>query len=168
MVGVCCSTIRENLAEFWLVDDPSDVVGNLGREPLDPDLSGREFHQMLVKRNRLLKPLLLDQSFLAGVGNIYSDEALHLARLHPLRRSATIPENEAVELLSAIRTVLNEGIQRNGSSIDWVYRGGDFQNYFRVYGRADEPCPVCGTPISHLTVGQRSTHVCLQCQLLEE
>ena len=152
----------------WLVADPLEVVGGLGREPLDQTLTPKVFHSMLVERNRFLKPLLLDQTFLAGVGNIYSDEALHMARVHPLRRSASLSEGEAAGLLIALQTVLQEGIRRNGSSIDWVYRGGDFQNHFRVYGRTDEPCPVCGTPITHLTVGQRSTHICEKCQPLED
>ena len=64
----------------------------------------------------------------------------------------------------AIRSILREGIARNGASIDWVYRGGDFQNHFRVYGREGQPCPVCGTPITRLVVGQRGTHVCEHCQ----
>jgi formamidopyrimidine-DNA glycosylase len=152
----------------WLVNDPLDVVGGLGLEPLDLTLTTQIFHSMLAERNRFLKPLLLDQTFLAGVGNIYSDEALHLAKVHPLRRSASLTEGEAAGLLTALQTVLQEGIRRNGSSIDWVYRGGDFQNHFRVYGRTDEPCPVCGTRITHLTVGQRSTHICEKCQPLED
>ena len=119
---------------------------------------------MLTGRSRQLKPLLLDQTFLAGLGNIYTDEALHLAKLHPLRRSDTLSLLEAQCLLAAIRSILCEGIARNGASIDWVYRGGDFQNHFRVYGREDQPCPACGTPITRLVVGQRGTHVCIHCQ----
>jgi len=75
------------------------------------------------------------------------------------------PEN-AASLLRAIRETLQEGIARNGSSIDWVYRGGDFQNHFAVYGRTGEACPVCGATIERLVVGQRGTHICPQCQAL--
>jgi formamidopyrimidine-DNA glycosylase len=64
--------------------------------------------------------------------------------------------------------VLQEGIRRNGASIDWVYRGGDFQNYFRVYQRTGEPCPVCGSPIQRIVLGQRGTHFCPNCQRLQE
>jgi formamidopyrimidine-DNA glycosylase len=71
---------------------------------------------------------------------------------------------EAARLLDAIRSVLTEGIRRNGASIDWVYRGGDFQNHFKVYGRTGEACPKCGTPIQRLVVGQRGTHICPKCQ----
>ena len=115
-----------------------------------------------------LKPLLLDQTFLAGLGNIYTDEALHRAKLHPMQISDTLDFHEAEHLWESIRQVLTEGIRRSGSSIDWVYRGGDFQNYFRAYHRSGEPCPDCGVPIQRITVGQRGTHICPQCQRLEE
>jgi formamidopyrimidine-DNA glycosylase len=148
----------------WLVDDPDRVVGRLGPEPLDESFTAGDFYSRLHSRRRLLKPLLLDQSFLAGLGNIYTDEALHLARLHPLIRSDQVDEAQAQRLWAAIRQVLEEGILRNGASIDWVYRGGDFQNYFRAYQRTGKPCPECGAPIERLVVGQRGTHVCPNCQ----
>ncbi len=150
----------------WLTENPQEILGNLGTEPLDPRLTYPQFHQMLKKRKRQLKLLLLDQSFLAGLGNIYTDEALHLARLHPLKSSNTVTEAQSKELLKAIRTVLNEGIQRNGASIDWVYRGGDFQNHFRVYQRDGQPCLVCGATMERILVGQRGTHFCPVCQKL--
>jgi formamidopyrimidine-DNA glycosylase len=150
----------------WLVDDPRRVTGNLGPEPLDPDLTAHELHRRLQTTHRQLKPLLLDQTFLAGLGNIYVDESLNLARLHPLENSQHISEAQAVLLLSSIRQVLNEAILRNGASIDWVYRGGDFQNYFRAYDREGQPCLACGTPIQRIRVGQRGTHFCPKCQIL--
>lgn len=152
----------------WLTSNTDEVLGDLGPEPLDPALTAEEFFTILNAKSRQMKPLLLDQHFLAGIGNIYSDEALHLAGIHPLRASNRIRPAEARRLLSAIRAVLNDGIERNGASIDWVYRGGDFQNHFRVYGRTGQPCPVCGEAIVHLQVGQRSTHICPVCQPLEE
>ncbi|GAP15619.1 DNA-(apurinic or apyrimidinic site) lyase [Longilinea arvoryzae] len=150
----------------WLTPDPDTIVGGLGPEPFDPALSGDEFYRRLAQRRRQIKTLLLDQTFLAGVGNIYSDEALHLARIHPLQNSAHISREQAERLLQALREVLTQGIRTNGASIDWVYRGGEFQNTFRVYGRKGLPCPVCGTPIARLVVGQRSTHFCPKCQVL--
>jgi formamidopyrimidine-DNA glycosylase len=108
---------------------------------------------------------LLDQTFLAGLGNIYTDEALHIAKLHPLVLSDSITAKQAQALQAAVRKVLNEGILRNGASIDWVYRGGEFQNHFRVYDREGKPCPVCGTTIERILVGQRSTHYCPKCQM---
>lgn len=148
----------------WLVDDAESVLGLLGPEPLDLALKPASFHNMLVSRKRQLKPLLLDQTFLAGLGNIYADEALYAARLHPLRLSSDLEKKQSGKLLKAIRSVLDEGIRRNGASIDWVYRGGEFQNHFKAYQRTGEPCPRCGRKIRRILVGQRSTHFCPYCQ----
>lgn len=148
----------------WLTAYPEDVLGDLGPEPLEADFTPQLLHQRLSQRHRQIKPLLLDQSFLAGMGNIYTDEALHISKIHPLRISDTISLSEAERLHQAIQTVLLTGIQHNGASIDWVYRGGNFQNHFRVYDREGQPCPVCGTPIRRITVGQRGTHFCPNCQ----
>jgi len=148
----------------WLVADPQTVLGELGPEPLDESLTAAAFHQRLQATRRQIKPLLLDQHFIAGLGNIYTDEALHLARLHPRQPAHAISAAQAATLLDSIRAVLGEGIRRNGASIDWVYRGGDFQNHFRAYQRTGQPCPVCGAPIQRLVVGQRGTHICPICQ----
>ena len=150
----------------WLTDHPDEILGKLGPEPLEKNFTAQWLFENLHARKRSLKPLLLDQTFLAGLGNIYTDECLHIAELHPLASSNNVTKEQAVVLHKAIRAVLKEGIRRNGASIDWVYRGGDFQNYFRVYGREGEPCPVCGTNIQKLIVGQRGTHVCPNCQRL--
>ncbi len=150
----------------WLVDQPQTVLGTLGPEPFDPQLTPEEFYRRLQGHRRQIKPLLMDQAFLAGLGNIYTDEALHLARIHPLQLSNRISPVASGRLLESIRNVLAEGILRNGASIDWVYRGGDFQNHFHVYQRTGEPCPVCGTPIARIVLGQRGTHYCPQCQKL--
>lgn len=149
---------------IWLLEDPQALLGKLGPEPLDPALTPTDFFQSLQLRRRQVKPLLLDQAFIAGLGNIYTDEALHLARLHPLRRSDALDPDEAGRLLEAIRVVLAGGIRAGGASIDWAYRGGGFQNDFRVYGRAGQPCPLCGAPIVRIIVGQRSAHFCPLCQ----
>jgi formamidopyrimidine-DNA glycosylase len=150
----------------WLVDDPSTVTGSLGPEPLDEAFTAAALYQALHSRRRQLKPLLLDQTFIAGLGNIYVDESLHRARLHPLTASQSVSPGQAEALWHGIRTALREGIRRNGASIDWVYRGGDFQNYLRAYQRTGQPCPECGTPIERITVGQRGTHFCPVCQPL--
>jgi formamidopyrimidine-DNA glycosylase len=149
----------------WLVEDTTELFRDLGMEPLSDGFSSGWLYSALGNRQRQLKPLLLDQSFIAGLGNIYTDEALHLAKLHPLTQSNEITRKQVSGLWRAIREVLDEGIRRNGASIDWVYRGGDFQNHFRVYGRTGEPCPVCRTPIERITVGQRGTHFCPHCQV---
>jgi formamidopyrimidine-DNA glycosylase len=148
----------------WLVRDPAEVLAGLGTEPFDPQLTPALFYDRLHGRSRQLKPLLLDQSFLAGLGNIYTDEALHAARLHPLRLASSLSLEDATALLDSIRETLLAGIHRQGSSIDWVYRGGEFQNYFHVYQRTGEACPRCGTMIQRIVVGQRGTHFCPNCQ----
>jgi formamidopyrimidine-DNA glycosylase len=149
----------------WLVKDPAEIFRDLGPEPLSEGFTPDWLYAALQHHRRQLKPLLLDQTFLAGLGNIYTDEALHLAKLHPLSLSDSITKKQGKGLWQAIREVLEEGIRRNGASIDWVYRGGDFQNHFRVYGRTGELCPVCQTPIERITIGQRGTHYCPQCQV---
>jgi formamidopyrimidine-DNA glycosylase len=148
----------------WWVQDAQQVLGNLGPEPLDEQLTGEEMYARWHNSSRAIKTLLLDQNLLAGVGNIYSDEALFLAKIHPLTPGNRLTLAQAEALLAGVRQVLREGIQRNGASIDWVYRGGDFQNYFRVYQRTGQSCSVCGTPIERRVIGQRSSHFCPKCQ----
>jgi formamidopyrimidine-DNA glycosylase len=149
----------------WLVKDQQQILGDLGPEPFDPALSGEDLYKSWVRSSRAIKTLLLDQALLAGVGNIYSDEALFRAGINPLTPGSELTHEKSQKLLEAIREVLKEGIERNGASIDWVYRGGDFQNHFRVYQRTGEACTVCGTPIERLVIGQRSSHFCPVCQI---
>lgn len=151
----------------WLVNELEEVTGDLGPEPLEESLSGAALYAKWHGSSRPIKTLLLDQALLAGVGNIYSDEALFLAGIHPQRKGNSLTLEESERLLEAVRGVLGEGIRRNGASIDWVYRGGDFQNSFKVYQRTGEPCSVCGTPIERLVIGQRSSHFCPHCQRLD-
>lgn len=151
----------------WLVGDPQAVVGGLGPEPLEPGFTPEWLHAALQERRRQLKPLLLDQRFIAGLGNIYTNEALHLAKLHPLALSDRLDAGQSRALWAAIRTVLEAGIRHSGASLDWVYRGGDFQNYFRVHERAGQPCPECGALVEKIVVGQRGTYLCPLCQKLQ-
>ncbi len=151
----------------WLVSRLEDVTGHLGPEPLDEALTAAAFFARLQRHRRQIKPLLMTQTFLAGLGNIYTDEALHRAGVHPQTRSHCLSQAEAARLLASIRTVLREGLAMNGASIDWMYRGGGFQHAFRVYHRQGAPCHVCGTPIARIVVGQRSTHFCPRCQPLK-
>ncbi|MDH5505777.1 MAG: bifunctional DNA-formamidopyrimidine glycosylase/DNA-(apurinic or apyrimidinic site) lyase [Anaerolineae bacterium] len=160
-----CFTDARKFGRVWLVEDPLTVLDKLGPEPLDPEFTPAVFAARLQARKRQIKPLLLDQGFLAGMGNIYTDEALHLAKIHPATRADQLEPKQGAALLATIRTVLNEGIRRNGASIDWVYRGGEFQNQFQVYQRTGEPCLQCGTPIARMVIGQRGTHYCPRCQV---
>jgi formamidopyrimidine-DNA glycosylase len=148
----------------WLVKDAREIVGHLGPEPFSEALTAAVFYQRLQQHHRQIKPLLLDQTFLAGMGNIYTDEALFLAKIHPLTTSHSLNEADAARLLDAIRQVLEKGIRANGASIDWVYKGGGFQNDFTVYQRTGQACIRCGTMIERMVVGQRGTHFCPICQ----
>lgn len=150
-------------------EDPSDIFDALGPEPLDDEFTAECFHRALRARRRLLKPLLLDQAFLAGLGNIYVDEALHRAGLHPMRRSDRLPKQATQRLHGEIQATLLEAIEREGSSFDTFYRTpegrpGSYQDQFRVYGRDGEPCLTCGRTIRKLVVAQRGTHICTRCQ----
>jgi len=149
---------------IYLLDDPERRLDRLGPEPLDPGFTPQLLGERLSARRRALKPLLLDQAFLAGLGNIYADEALHRASLHPLRRSDGLSEPEVHRLWRGIREALRQGLRHNGASLDWVYRGGTFQNHFRAYQRAGEPCSICGTSIVRAVIGQRAAHYCPSCQ----
>ena len=151
---------------IWLLSEPSTLLGKLGPEPLDRSLTPEKFHAMLSPRQRQLKPLLMDQGFIAGLGNIYTDEALYRSHLHPQSLACALDLAQSKALLENIRAVLEAGIAANGASIDWVYRGGGFQNEFQVYHRKGEPCYQCGTPIERIVVGQRGTHICPSCQKL--
>ena len=152
---------------MWLVNDTQSLFAPLGPEPDDPALTPARFHSMLQERRRATKPLLLDQHFLAGLGNIYTDESLYTAGIHPMQSSEMLDLQDAERLLEAIRLTLAKGIESNGASLDWVYRGGDFQNHFQVYQQTGNPCPRCGQPINKTTVGQRGTHFCPSCQHLK-
>jgi formamidopyrimidine-DNA glycosylase len=148
----------------YLVDDPNRVVGKLGPEPLAADFTGEDFKALFKKRKGWLKPLLLNQEFIAGIGNIYADESCFLAGLDPRRRADTLSAAELEKLYRAIRQTLSSGIMHKGASLDEVYRGGEFQNHFQVHKRADEPCYHCGSLILRVVLGGRSTHFCGQCQ----
>jgi formamidopyrimidine-DNA glycosylase len=150
----------------WLTPDSEEVLGRLGPEPFGDEFTPQWLYQHLSSRHRQLKPLLLDQTFIAGLGNIYADECLHMAKLHPLALSSMLKPRHAEALHNAIRSVLEQGIRWNGASIDWAYRGGEYQNHFRVYDRTGKACPVCGRKIQKLVVGQRGTHICPNCQKL--
>jgi len=141
-------------------------VAKLGPEPLEIGLE--EFVTRLRARKTRIKALLLNQTFLAGMGNIYVDEALFISGIHPLTIAAKISPARAAKLHQAIRDVLTLAIEHKGSSIsDYVDadgRKGNFQLLHRVYGREGEACTNCGRPITKTVVAQRGTHFCVKCQ----
>ncbi len=155
---------------IWLLDTAGLNIlhSRLGPEPLDDALTAEEFRTLLRRRKGRLKPLLLDQHLIAGLGNIYVDEALWTARLHPLRAVPSLTDDDIDRLHDAIRAVLTAGIERRGTSLS-DYRDawgmeGDNQNFLNVYKRAAQPCPRCGALIERTVIAQRGTHYCPVCQ----
>ncbi|MCY3844405.1 MAG: bifunctional DNA-formamidopyrimidine glycosylase/DNA-(apurinic or apyrimidinic site) lyase [Acidobacteria bacterium] len=149
----------------WAARLPARLAA-LGPDPLA--IGPGEFAARLRSRRARLKALLLDQEFLRGLGNIYADEALFRARLHPLRSAASVGPRKARDLHGAVQAVLREAIDAGGTSIrdyrDGRGERGTFQGRIRVYGRAAAPCIQCGTPVRRVFVAQRSTHFCPRCQ----
>lgn len=160
---------------MWLVADPAPVLAHLGPEPLSVDFSADYLTMKLHGRSAPIKALLLDQSLVAGVGNIYADESLFRARLHPLRPAGTLHPSEVAALHGAIQEVLRLGVARAGSSLggsslqNYSRPGGapgGFQEEFQVFRRTGQPCAQCGAPIERIVVAQRGTHYCPHCQPL--
>jgi formamidopyrimidine-DNA glycosylase len=157
----------------WLLLEPGELepylASRVGDEVLDRRLSARALQATLERRRAPIKAVLLDQRMFAGVGNIYADEALWWARIHPLRQASTLDRAELQSLLRGVRKSLGHGIARQGATLR-DYRGADgrvgsMQREFRVYGRAGEPCTRCGTPIEKTRAGGRGTWYCPGCQL---
>jgi hypothetical protein len=155
----------------WLTEDPATVMPMLGPEPLDEGFTVAQLQARLVRRSGAIKRLLLDQSFIAGVGNIYADEALHIAKIHPLRDASSLSKAEVSRLHTGIRQALSDGILHEGASINWYRKPdgsrGSSQEHLRAYrelGNLEKPCPVCGGPITKIYVNQRGTHFCATCQ----
>ena len=157
---------------FFLTIDPGAVLGKLGPEPLAGDFVVNRFGKMLNACRRQIKPLLLDQRFIAGLGNIYVDEALWKAEIHPLRISCSLSKKEIVALHRAIPHVLHTGLMNMGTTL-----GGGEGNFYSVAGRqgrnadrlnvfrrSGQGCPRCGSAIQRILVGQRSSHICPNCQ----
>lgn len=151
-----------------LTDDPGSLLARLGPEPFDAALDAVTFHGLLQRHRRPLKPLLLDQEVLAGLGNIYADEALFAARLHPSTPANTLTVGQAACLLAAIRDVLTNAICNRGTTIsDYVDadgRAGEHQSCLKVYGRAGMTCPVCQASIESARLAGRSSCFCPRCQ----
>ncbi|TYO94504.1 DNA-formamidopyrimidine glycosylase [Desulfallas thermosapovorans] len=141
---------------------------DLGPEPLEKDFTRNLLRRELKRKRVRLKTLLLDQTFIAGLGNIYADEALHRARLHPMRIANSLSPREIANLYHSIIEVLREGIQNRGTSfrdyVDGDGRKGNYQKLLRVYNREGLPCPHCGTTIARMKVSGRSSYFCPACQ----
>ncbi|MGQ9755381.1 MAG: bifunctional DNA-formamidopyrimidine glycosylase/DNA-(apurinic or apyrimidinic site) lyase [Desulfotomaculales bacterium] len=165
-------TDPRQFGRVWLV--PSDrlqlVPGlrDLGTEPLDNSFRLETLANVLSGRKRSIKAVLLDQTLIAGLGNIYTDEALYRAQIHPMRPAGSLTARETHALYQAIREVLREGIAYGGTSIrdyvDGTGQQGSYQNLLRVYGRSHQACSRCGQPIARTKVGGRGTYFCPRCQ----
>jgi len=159
----------------WRLVEPHELdpylAARLGREPLERTFTSRRLATALEGRRAPIKVALLDQRTVAGLGNIYVDEALWRARVHPLRPAGALEDDEIARLTRGIRDALKAGLARQGATLrDYSTpdgRRGRMQDEFRVYGRAGEPCPRCGTPIEKIRASGRGTWYCPVCQRLE-
>jgi len=159
--------IRKFGEMFILPTESMEEMLRVGVEPLDPTFT-TEVLQRVCRSSSKIKSLLLNQTKIAGIGNIYADEALFRAGIRPTRRAASLRQEEIRSLRRAIRAVLQAGIRHRGSSIsnyrDACGQPGRFVALHRVYHRHGKPCRSCGTPIRRIVLGQRSTHFCPTCQ----
>lgn len=157
---------------FYLVDDTETILGHLGPEPLAPDFTVKYLAARMDTRRRLLKPLLLDQAFIAGLGNIYADEALWDAKIHPRRIANTLTKTEISALHGAIVKVLKRGLRNLGTTLgsgkpnfySIAKNKGRNRDQLMVFRRTGFPCPRCDSIVERIIVGQRSTHFCPKCQ----
>jgi formamidopyrimidine-DNA glycosylase len=163
---------------MWLTDDPEPLLANLGPEPLDGAFTADVLLGILRKRSAPVKAVLMDQRAIAGIGNLYADEALHYAGVHPLRPAKSLSKKQVAALRDGIVRALEQGLANLGSSVgaaageavslrDHVNLSGEpgsNQEYLVAYGREGEPCRSCGTPIERVKLSNRSAHFCPRCQ----
>jgi len=146
------------------------LASRLGPEPLAPSFTSARLARIVAGRRAPIKAVLLDQRRIAGIGNIYADEALWRARIHPRRPAGELDAPEIAHLHRAVRAALRRGVELNGSTLrDYVTpdgEGGGMQHEFHVYGRLGEPCDRCGRPIERIVVGGRGTWLCPRCQTM--
>lgn len=147
---------------------PEELEDKYGYEPLSRDFTSEALAKLLGESSRMIKPFLLDQSKIAGLGNIYVDECLWRSRIHPEYSTNRVSRKKTDLLHKAIRDVLKASIKANGTTFQSFYYGedsmGEFKNCLDVFGRDGEPCPSCSTVIKKIRVSQRGTHYCPKCQ----
>lgn len=159
---------RRLFADLRLLDDWHTLkfIQGLGPEPFD--LTLEEFKEMLAHKKTKIKPLLMDQTFISGIGNLYAAEALFRARIHPERPAVSLSDREKELLFKEIKDTLSEAIKYKGSSIDQYVQlsgePGDYVKHHKVYDREGKPCFVCKTPIRRTALGGRGTYFCPKCQ----
>lgn len=159
---------RRLLGELRLVDDWKSLkfIKELGPEPFD--LTASKFKQMLVNKKTKIKPLIMDQKFISGVGNLYAVEALFRAKIHPEKSASILSDKQKEVLFKKIKEVLCRATSHKGSSVDQYVqlsgKPGEYVKYHKVYNRKGEPCIVCRTPIERIALGGRGTYFCPKCQ----
>lgn len=149
-------------------DELAQVLKKYGAEPLGPDFTDSYLRKILQSRQRAIKTVIMDQTLIAGVGNIYADESLYGAKIRPTRLASRVTVAETSRLRNAIQQVLKLAISKRGTTVsnfvDAKGRRGEFANFLNVYGRGKEVCKKCSTPIKKIVVGGRGTHYCPKCQ----
>lgn len=155
---------------IYFVKDPSEVLKKVGIDALNPDFIPAVFKKMIRDKKAKVKSVLLDQKFISGLGNIYTDESLFLAGIHPESHVCSLSDAKLNTLHRSIIQILNTAIDNMGTTLsDYRTTGGGFgdnQHYLKVYGRKDESCFICGSKIQKITVSSRGTHFCPVCQKL--
>ena len=159
-----CLVDYRKFGRVWIVKNIKKIVGNLGIEPLSEKFTVKKFEKMLKKRTGRMKPLLLNQQFIAGIGNYLADEILFRASIHPLRKANTLNKKEKQKLHRSIRYIIKKSINYGGTTF-LTFRGpegkkGEFWKKLQVFRKTGEPCPHCKKPITRIIVNQRSTHIC--------
>jgi formamidopyrimidine-DNA glycosylase len=153
---------------IWLVGDKNTIINKLGPEPLEAEFTPKILAQRLSKRTAPIKALLCDQRLVAGIGNMYADEALFRAKIHPLRSGKSLTQEEIKRLHRAIQQVLRSAIGNKGASVETYFRPdgqiGTAHFEFKVAHGHSKNCPVCGTPIERIAVRNRGTYFCPKCQ----
>jgi formamidopyrimidine-DNA glycosylase len=161
---------RRRLGLMWLVDDAATVVCKLGPEPLDKRFTANVLQERLSRHHIPIKAALLDQRIVAGIGNMYADEALFAARIHPLRKADELSPQEVRTLHNSIRRILQAAIGSKGASVDTYIRPrgelGTAHFDFKVAHKRGETCPICGSAIERVAVQNRGTYFCPRCQPL--
>ena len=165
-----CLVDYRKFGKVWITNDVEPIIKNLGIEPLSRKFTLKKFKKLLTKRSGTIKPLLLNQSFIAGIGNYLADEILFRASIHPLRKANTLTKGEIKKLHESIRHVIRKSIDYGGTTF-LTFRGpegkkGEFWKKLQVFRKTGEPCPHCKSPIKRIVVGQRGTHYCEKKQKL--
>lgn len=171
---ILCFEDQRKFGKWYLTSHPEQILDKLGLEPLSKDFTVDALKKCMIKHQRQIKPLLLDQHFIAGLGNIYVDEALWAAKIHPQRLACTLTEQEIRRLHHCIIEVLKKGVENTGTSLGAARanyfsvsgRRGNHQHALNVFRKDGLPCKRCQTTIKKMIVAQRGTHFCPYCQQL--